>query len=85
MSKLYFRYGAMSSGKSAQSLQIAHSKEEIKTVCHCGKKAIFNIRKINNEPVFTGEQQIIDDNDNITYEAVCRTTSMSQRKGKEDR
>ena len=46
---------------STRLLLIAHSIEEMKTICACGKKAIFNGRKINNKFVFEGEQIAIDE------------------------
>ena len=56
---------------SARLLLIAHSLEELKTICNCGKKAILNGRKLNGEFIFHGEQVAIDNNDNIEYEALC--------------
>lgn len=56
---------------SRRLLELAHSLEELKTICHCGRKAIMNVRKINGEPVFEGDQVFIDDKDNVEYEAVC--------------
>src|SRR6187402_2698928 len=32
---------------SRRLLEIAHSLEELKTICRCGRKAIFNARKID--------------------------------------
>lgn len=56
---------------SRRLLELAHSLEELKTICHCGKKAIMNIRKINGKPVFEGDQVFIEDTDQVEYEAVC--------------
>jgi thymidine kinase len=56
---------------SNRLLQLAHTIEEIKTICRCGRKAIFNMRKLNNKFVFEGEQLAIDEMDNVTYESVC--------------
>jgi thymidine kinase len=56
---------------SARLLLIAHSLEELKTICNCGKKALLNGRKLNGKFIFQGEQVAIDDNDNIEYEALC--------------
>ena len=52
-------------------LLIAHSIEEMKTICACGKKAIFNGRKINNKFVFEGEQIAIDEQNDVNYESLC--------------
>ncbi|GIM29661.1 thymidine kinase [Clostridium polyendosporum] len=56
---------------SARLLLIAHSIEEMKTICKCGKKAILNGRKINGKFVFEGEQIAIDNIDNVEYESLC--------------
>ena len=45
--------------------------EEMVTICNCGKKARFNIRKVNNEYITDGDDVAIDGFDNVTYEAVC--------------
>lgn len=56
---------------SERLLLIAHSLEELKTICTCGKKALLNGRKVNNEFVFQGEQIAIDKENNIEYQALC--------------
>jgi len=56
---------------SSRLLLIAHSLEELKTICNCGKKALLNGRKLNGKFIFHGEQVAIEDNDNIEYEALC--------------
>lgn len=56
---------------SQRLLLVAHSLEELKTICRCGKKAVLNGRKINGKFVFEGEQVAIDDKDEIEYEALC--------------
>lgn len=56
---------------STRLLEIAHSIEEIKTICRCGSKAIFNSRMIDGYPVFSGNQVEIDNNQKVTYESVC--------------
>ncbi|MCL2322632.1 MAG: thymidine kinase [Oscillospiraceae bacterium] len=56
---------------SERLLLIAHSIEELKNICQCGKKAILNIRKINENCVFEGSQVEIDNKDTVKYEAVC--------------
>jgi thymidine kinase len=55
---------------SLRLLEIAHSLEELKTICRCGKKAMFNGRKVNYEFVFDGAQVAID-GDQVTYESLC--------------
>ena len=56
---------------STRLLEIAHTLEEMKTICRCGAKAMFNLRMVNGEPIFEGEQVAIDGGDVVTYEAVC--------------
>lgn len=56
---------------SERLLLIAHSIEELKTICSCGKKAILNGRKVNGKFVFEGEQVAIDRENNIEYESLC--------------
>jgi len=55
---------------SLRLLEIAHSLEELKTICRCGKKAMFNARKINDKFVFDGDQVAID-GEEVTYESLC--------------
>ena len=56
---------------STRLLLLAHSIEEMKTICKCGRKAILNGRKINDVFVFEGEQVAIDNIDNVQYESLC--------------
>ncbi|MBN2260179.1 MAG: thymidine kinase [Clostridiales bacterium] len=56
---------------SERLLLLAHSVEELKTICRCGKKAIFNGRKINGKFTFEGEQVAIDGENKIEYESLC--------------
>ena len=55
---------------SRRLLEIAHSLEELKTICRCGRKAIFNARKVGQRFVFDGEQIAID-GALVTYESLC--------------
>jgi thymidine kinase len=55
---------------SLRLLEIAHSLEELKTICRCGRKAMFNARLINSNFVFNGEQVAID-GEEVTYESLC--------------
>lgn len=51
-------------------LEFADKIEELKTVCTlCDKKATMNLRTINGEAVYRGEQILIGDNE---YIPVCR-------------
>lgn len=56
---------------STRLLLLAHSIEEMKTICACGRKALFNGRKINGRFVFEGEQIAIDEENNVEYESLC--------------
>ena len=55
---------------SIRLLEIAHSLEELKTICRCGRKAMFNARLKNGQFVFDGDQVAID-GDEVTYESLC--------------
>lgn len=55
---------------SQRLLEIAHSLEELKTICRCGRKAVFNARLVDGVPVFTGEQVAIDGVE-VSYESRC--------------
>ena len=37
---------------STRLLELAHTIEEMKTICACGRKAVFNARRVNGEYVF---------------------------------
>lgn len=56
---------------STRLLELAHSLEEIKTICSCGKKATMNLRYVNGRVARKGEQVGIDNQDSIQYKAVC--------------
>ncbi|MDT0158461.1 thymidine kinase [Microbacterium sp. ARD32] len=55
---------------SARLLAVAHTLEELKTICRCGRKAVFNGRKIDDRFVFDGDQVAID-GASVTYESLC--------------
>ena len=55
---------------SRRLLEIAHSLEELKTICRCGRKAVFNARRIGGAFVFDGDQVAIDGAD-VAYESLC--------------
>ncbi len=52
-------------------LLLAHSIEEMKTICTCGRKATFNGRKVNGRFVFEGEQVAIDNQADVEYQSLC--------------
>lgn len=55
---------------SLRLLEISHAIEELKTICRCGSKAVFNGRRINGEFVSHGEQVAID-GQQAEYESLC--------------
>lgn len=55
---------------SARLLEVAHSLEELKTICRCGRKAILTGRKVGGDFVFAGDQVSID-GAGVSYEALC--------------
>ena len=65
---------------SQRLLELAHSLEELKTICHCGRKAIMNIRRVNGKTVFEGDQVVIDNNATVEYEAVCGQCFLAERR-----
>ena len=56
---------------STRLLELAHSIEELKTICFCGKKAMINARLVNGEYVFEGAQVAIDGEASVEYRSVC--------------
>ena len=66
---------------SERLLLIAHSIEELKTICSCGKKAMLNGRKINGKFVFEGDQIAIDQVNNVEYESLCTKCYFEYKQG----
>ena len=56
---------------SIRLLELATDIEELKTICSCGSKAIFNARYVDGEFCLDGEQVAIDGMDNVTYKSMC--------------
>ncbi len=54
---------------SKRLLEVADSFREIKSMCHCGKKAVMNARYRNGKIIYEGEQ--IDIGGNDKYKALC--------------
>ncbi len=52
-------------------MELADNLEELVTICKCGKKAKFNVRKVNGKVVKDGSDVAIDGFDNVTYESMC--------------
>lgn len=66
---------------SGRLLETAHSLEELKTICRCGSKAMFNGRKIDGAFVFAGDQVAIDGMD-VTYESLCPACYLRESGGR---
>ena len=73
---------------SRRLLEIAHSVEELKTICRCGRKAIFNARVVGGEYVFDGAQVAIDEGAgegapqaSVTYESLCGLCYLQESHG----
>jgi len=65
---------------SRRLLEVAHSIEELKTICRCGRKAVFNARKIGDRFVFAGDQVAIDGID-ASYESLCGACYLEESDG----
>lgn len=66
---------------SRRLLEIAHSVEELKTICRCGKKAIFNARTADGVFIFDGDQVAIDGVD-VGYESLCGQCYLEESGGR---
>ncbi|WGD36789.1 thymidine kinase [Lysinibacter sp. HNR] len=66
---------------SRRLLEIAHSLEELKTICRCGRKAVFNGRRIGDRFVFDGDQVAID-GVQVSYESLCAACYLQESGGK---
>lgn len=66
---------------SARLLETAHTLEELKTICRCGSKAMFNGRKVDDMFVFAGDQVAIDGLD-VTYESLCPACYLRESGGR---
>lgn len=73
---------------SARLLAIAHALEELKTICRCGRKAVFNGRVIGGRFVFEGGQVAIDEGASgaaseaiTTYESLCGSCYLEESGG----
>ena len=52
-------------------LDIAHELSEVKTICECGHKAMFNVRLIDGKVQTEGESVAIDGEGKVTYTVAC--------------
>ncbi len=65
---------------SRRLLEVSHSLEELKTICRCGRKAIFNARLVDGRFVFDGAQVAIDGVD-VTYQSLCGVCYLEESGG----
>ena len=56
---------------SRRLLDIAHELTEIKTICECGHKAMFNVRLIDGKVQTEGDSVAIDGEGKVTYTVAC--------------
>ena len=64
---------------SERLLLVAHTIEELKTICTCGRKATLNGRKVNGQYVFEGEQVAIDGENHVEYQSLCTSCYFEYR------
>ena len=69
---------------SRRLLELAHSLEELKTICRCGRKALFNARLAGGRFVFDGDQVAIDEMtaERVTYESMCAECYLRESGGR---
>ena len=65
---------------STRLLQIAHTIEEMKTICRCGRKSIYNARYVDGKFTIKGEQVAIDGEGEVTYISMCGKCYNSEKK-----
>ena len=65
---------------SARLLELAHTLEELKTICRCGRKAMFNGRRVGGRFIFEGDQVAID-GEFVEYESLCGSCYLSESGG----
>lgn len=56
---------------SARLLELAHSLEELKTICRCGRKALFNGRRTADGHFIASGAQVAIDGEAVSYESLC--------------
>ena len=64
---------------SGRLMEIAHTLEELKTICRCGRKAMFNARTSDGGMVLNGEQVAIDGE--VVYESLCASCYLERSGG----
>lgn len=56
---------------STRLFELADNIEKIPTMCRCGSQAEANVRSVDGQPVFSGDQVSIDGEANVTYDSLC--------------
>ena len=71
---------------SRRLLELAHTLEELKTICRCCRKALFNARLVGGRFVFDGDQVASDElsADRVTYESMCAECYLRESGGRLD-
>ncbi|MUN62150.1 thymidine kinase [Kocuria sediminis] len=66
---------------AARLLAVAHTVEELRTICRCGSKAMFNARRVGGEFIFEGDQVAID-GAAVSYESLCAACYLERSGGR---
>lgn len=66
---------------SARLMDLAQALEELKTICRCGRKAVFNTRRQGEHVIFDGDQVAIDGAD-VWYESLCASCYLEASGGR---
>ncbi|MEX5301833.1 thymidine kinase [Kocuria sabuli] len=66
---------------AARLLAVAHTVEELRTICRCGSKAMFNARLVGGEFIFEGDQVAID-GAAVSYESLCAACYLDRSGGR---
>lgn len=83
-------FRTMSFPATIRLFELADILEELVTICKCGRKAKFNARIVNDEFVIHGEQIMVDDGYNVSYDSLCgkcyleKVLKIDMNKEKED-
>jgi len=56
---------------SRRLLEVADNIEKLSTMCRCGRQAELNIRIVDGQYQFVGEQVAIDGEGTVTYDSLC--------------
>ena len=65
---------------STRLLELAHTIEEMKTICTCGRKATCNARKVGGRFIFEGAQVAIDMENSVEYQSLCPQCYFEERR-----